>query len=298
MRALALAIALLCAAPAAAQDVAITFDDLPAHAALPTGATRVGVARDLLQALKAAGVRSATGFVNGVQTEREPGSAEILDLWRAAGHPLGNHAWSHPHLDNVGAEAFIADIARNEPVLAARMRGKTWKWFRYPFLGEGADPARRAAVRKHLAAHGYRVASVTLSFDDWAFNDPYARCTAKGDTAEVARLEQLYMDWARLSLEHGRNLARRLYGRDIPYVLLMHAGAFDARMLPRLLAFFRTEGVRFVSLDRAQRHPFYRADYRMLPSLTPLTLEAEAEKRGLVPPPRPWNPQVLADVCR
>lgn len=298
MRALALAIALLAAAPAAAQEVAITFDDLPAHAALPPGATRVGVARDLLQALKAAGVRSATGFVNGVQLEREPDSALVLDLWRKAGHPLGNHTWSHPHLDAVGADVFIADIARNEPILARRMRGEPWKWFRYPFLAEGSDLARRARVRDHLAAHGYRVASVTLSFDDWAFNDPYARCMTNGDAAEVARLEQLYMDWARLSLQHSRALARTLYGRDIPYVLLMHVGAFDARMLPRLLAFYRAEGVRFVSLDRAQRHPFYRADDRMLPSAAPLTLEAEAERRGLSSPPRAWDPQILAEVCR
>jgi hypothetical protein len=30
-------------------------------------------------------------------------------------------------------------------------------------------------------------------------------------------------------------MSEQLYNRDIPYVLLMHIGAFDARMLPRLL---------------------------------------------------------------
>jgi peptidoglycan/xylan/chitin deacetylase (PgdA/CDA1 family) len=298
LKALALAVALLGAGPAAAQQVAITFDDLPAHAKLPPGATRVGVVRELLTALKAAGVRSATGFVNGVQIEREPDSAAVLDLWREAGHPLGNHTWSHPHLDTVGAEAFAADIVRNEPVLAARMEGRSWKWFRYPFLAEGSEPTRRAQVRDHLAVRGYRVASVTLSFDDWAFNDPYARCMARGDEASVARLEQLFMDWTRLSLDRSRGLARQIYGRDVPYVLLMHAGAFDARMLPRLLAFYRAEGIRFVSLAEAERHPLYRADYEMKPSVGPLTLEAEAERRGLALSARPWNPQALSDVCR
>jgi peptidoglycan/xylan/chitin deacetylase (PgdA/CDA1 family) len=298
LRSLGVALALLWAGPTAAQQVAITFDDLPAHASLPPGETRIGVARDLLATLKAAGVRSATGFVNGVQAEREPGSEAVLDLWLKAGHPLGNHSWSHPHLDVVGAAAFTADIARNEPDLARRMAGRDWRWFRYPFLGEGAKPETRAEVRRYLAGRGYHVASVTLSFDDWAFNDPYARCMAKGDAGAVAGLERLYMDWARLSLERSRGLARTLYGRDIPYVLLMHAGAFDARMLPRLLAWYRAEGVRFVSLEQAERHPFYRADYKALPSDNPLSLEAEAERRGQPVPPRVWDPAVLDGLCR
>jgi peptidoglycan/xylan/chitin deacetylase (PgdA/CDA1 family) len=287
------ALALFWAAPAAAQEVAITFDDLPAHAALPPGVTRVDVARDLLKALKAAGVRSATGFVNGVQTQREPESAPVLDMWRKAGHPLGSHTWSHPNLDQVGAAAFEADIARNEPILQADTR-----WFRFPFLAEGAQPETRAEVRRYLAAHRYRVASVTLGFDDWAFNDPYARCVAKSDTAAIAELERLFMDWARLNLERSRGLARTLYRRDVPYVLLMHAGAFDARMLPRLLAWYRAEGVRFVSLDAAEKHPFYRADYLVLPSDAPLTLEAEAQRRGVAVDPRAWDPATLDAVCR
>jgi len=293
MRAIALALSLVWAGPAVGQQVAITFDDLPAHASLPPGETRVGVARDLLAALKAAGVRSATGFVNGVQIEREPGSEAVLDLWRQAGHPLGSHTWSHPNLDVVGAAAFEADIDRNEPVLRRDTR-----WFRFPFLAEGAKPEVRAEVRRYLAERNYRIASVTLGFDDWAFNDPFARCMAKADAAAVAELERLYMDWARLSLARSRGLARTLYGRDIPYVLLMHAGAFDARMLPRLLAWYRAEGVRFVGLEAVERHAFYRADYDATPSDQPLTLEAEAQRRGLTVEPRPWDPAALNGMCR
>lgn len=299
MRRLALLLAVLAWAGAArAQDIAITFDDLPAHARLPAGETRVEVVRRILVALKAADIASAHGFVNGVQVEREPASERALDLWREAGHPLANHTWSHPNLDTVGAEAFEADIARNEPALQARMDGADWKWFRYPFLAEGQAPGTRARVRRYLAAQGYRVASVTLSFDDWAFNDPFARCSAQGDAAAIADLERRYLDWARLSLAYSRNLSQILYGRDIPYVLLMHAGAFDARMLPRLLADYRAAGVRFVSLETAERDPFYRADREVLASDRPATLEAEMTHRGLPLPPRPWRAAELEGVCR
>jgi len=293
VRALLAAFLLALATPAAAQDIAVTFDDLPAHAGLPPGATRVGVAEDLLAALKAADVRSATGFVNGVQLQREPRSTPVLAMWRAAGHPLGNHTWSHVSLNQVGPAAFEAEVARNEDVLKGQAR-----WLRFPYLHEGATAEARAEVRRYLHERGYRIASVTLSFDDWAFNDPYARCVAKGDAAAIAALEEAYMDWARLSLARSRGLAKQLYGGDIPFVLLLHAGAFDARMLPRLLAFYRAEGLGFTGLEAAERHPFYRADREAAPSDAPLTLEAAAERRGLAVAPRPWDPATLTDVCR
>jgi len=294
VRTAALILALLWAGPACAQEVAITFDDLPAHSALPPGETRVEIVQRILDALRGAGVRSAHGFVNGGQVEREPASEPALAMWRKAGHPLGNHTWSHSNLNAVGAAAFEADIARNE----ARLDPREDRWFRFPFLAEGDAPETRAHVRRWLADRGYRIASVTLNFDDWAFNEPYARCVAKGDTAAVADLERRYLDRARQSLAYSRGLARTLYGRDIPYVLLMHVGAFDARMLPRLLEDYRGVGVRFVSLKAAARHPFYRADFKALPSATPTTLEAEMARRGLPVPLKPWSAQDLDSVCR
>jgi peptidoglycan/xylan/chitin deacetylase (PgdA/CDA1 family) len=289
---LAVLAAVAIAGVARAQDVAITVDDLPAHSALPPGVTRVDVARDVLAALKAARVRSVTGFINGVQLAREPQSAPVLQMWRDAGYPLANHTWTHLDLRRVGPEAFEADIARNEALL----RGQA-KWLRYPFLVEGDTSEARAHVRGWLKDHGYRVASVTLSFEDWAFNEPYARCLAKDDTATATQLEARYLSWAQASLAYEQALSRQLYGREVPLVLLMHLGAMDAKMLPRLLAQYRAAGVRFVSLQQAMADPVYAADREMLPADSPTTLEAEALRRGLPIPPKSWDLRML-DVCR
>ena len=80
-------------------------------------------------------------------------------------------------------------------------------------------------------------------------------------------------------------LSKALYGRDIPYVLLMHIGAFDARMLPRLLALYREEGFRFTTLPEAERDPAYAADVD--PSLPPepVGLVAKARAKGIAIPP-------------
>lgn len=289
---LALAAALL-AAPAAAQEVAITFDDLPAHSTLPPGETRVGVAARTIATLADAGAPPIYGFVNGVQIEREPASAPVLRLWRAAGNPLGNHTWSHLRLEDVGA--FEDDAARNEDLLAG-FTGD-WRWFRYPFLDEGKGEDR-AEARRFLAARGYKVASVTMSFDDYAWNEPYARCATRGDTAAIARLEASYLAAADASLTYSRNLSQRVVGRDIPYVLLMHIGAFDARMLPRLLDLYRQRGVRLVTLEAAMADPFYKADLASAATPAPTTLEDAARAKRLPLPAKGWDPGALAAVCR
>ncbi len=280
--------------------IALTFDDLPAHAPLPPGMTRIEVAGRLLAAFHDAGTGPVYGFVNGVQEEREPDSIGVLSLWRAAGHPLGNHTWSHMNLNTNSLADWEANLVRNEPLLEKHMAGQDWHWLRYPFLSEGETPDKHAAARKVLKARGYRIASVTMSFGDYAWNEPYARCMAKGDTAAVAAMEASYLKAAKDSLDFSRGLSVKLYGRDIPYVLLMHAGAFDARMMPRLLALYRDNGVTFVSLEEAERDKFYVADDKTEATAAPTTLEEAMKAKGLPLPSQAaaWGGADLDKMCR
>ena len=277
--------------------IAMTWDDLPAHSALPPGVTRTEVAADLLKAfaeVKAQGF----GFINGVHTEREPASTPVLKMWRDAGQPLGNHTWSHPNLANLTPEQFTAEIAQNEPMLKDLMGDKDWRWLRYPFLSEGDTPEKRLAVRAWLAANHYKIASVTMSFGDYAFNEPYARCVAKGDQAAIADLEKRFLDGAAAVADRSRAMAKTLYGKDIPYVLLMHAGAFDARMAPRLFRLYQDKGFGFTTLAKAEKHPFYKTDVD--PSLPPepTTLDNALKAKGLPVPPDPLDLKALESVCR
>lgn len=255
MRALFFAAA-LAAAPAASRDIAFTFDDLPAHSALPPGVTRLQVARDTISALKAAGVPQVYGFINGVKLIQEPGTDAVLKAWRAAGFPLGNHGWAHLGLSKIDEATFQSELLQNQPILRSLSGRTDWRWFRFPFLDEAyADPAKRAASRAWLAQHGYRIAAVTASFGDYAFNEPYARCVAKGDQAAIRELEQAYLDAASDSIRLSETEGKAQFGRIPPDILLMHLGAFDAHMLPRLLALYKANGFRFVTLDIAAKDP-------------------------------------------
>jgi peptidoglycan/xylan/chitin deacetylase (PgdA/CDA1 family) len=283
-----------------AQEIAFTFDDLPAHASLPPGQTRLEVAQSLIASLKAAGLPPVYGFVNGVREDQEPASRSVLPAWRAAGFPLGDHTWSHMNFATHTLAEFEANIELNRPVLEREMGDGDWRWFRFPFLSEGDTAEKRAGIRTYLAGQGYRVAQVTMSFGDYAFNDPYARCVAKGDQAAIAKLEHDYLAAAAESAAFSRGLSHALYGRDIPYVLLMHAGAFDARMLPRLLALYRSEGFGFVTLPEAERDPAYRIDVDLRSPDGPDTLEETMKARSLPLPARPeaFDLDSLDAVCR
>jgi peptidoglycan/xylan/chitin deacetylase (PgdA/CDA1 family) len=283
---------------AEAQQIAFTWDDLPSHSALPPGETRVEIGRKIVSAMKDAHMPRAYGFVNGVRTEEEPLSTPVLREWRDAGLPLGNHAWSHMNLDQRSLADWETDVLRNEPVLQSYMGSADWHWLRYPYLAEGDTAEKRDAARKFLAEHGYKIAAVTMSFADYLYNEPYARCVAMNDAAGIAQLEKGYLDAADAYLSYSRAMSKALYGRDIPYVLLMHVGAMDARLLPRSLQLYRERGVTFVSLQDAEKDSFYRNDLDLSLPATPDTLEQAMHGRGLPPPIRPHLDLDLNTVCR
>lgn len=279
---------LVFAAPAlAAPEVAFTFDDLPVHSVLPPGMTRVDIARTMIAALKAARMPPAYGFVNGVGTASEPQSAPVLDLWRAAGNPLGNHTWSHPGLTKLTLPEFEDEIVRNEPLLSEL--GGDWHWFRYPFLDEGDTPEKRTEIRSFLAGRGYRIATVTMLFGDWQYSDVYARCLSKrgNDRPEIAILQRAYLKAAANYIDYYRGLSKTLYGRDIPYVLLLHIGAFEAKTLPQLIALYRRKGFKFVTLQQAEADPYYRPFTDPAQPAPPKDFEQAMLAHGLTPPPAP-----------
>lgn len=293
---------LLSAAPALpaapGPRVALTFDDLPAHGPLPLGASRIEIASKILAALRAAGVPPTYGFVNAQTIEREPGDIAVIEAWRAAGQPLGNHTWSHMNLNSHSMEEFEADIIHDEALLAKSMKDEDWHWFRFPFLAEGDTPAKKAGAKAFLGAHGYRVAAVTMSFGDYLFTEPYARCKAKNDAKALSALGDTFLSAADESISYYRGLSRALYGRDIPYVLLLHVGALDAEMLPQLLKLYRSRGFTFVSLGDAESDEFYAGSTNLKMPPGADNLEEAMEERGLPLPARLSVELLLDALCR
>ncbi|HEV2575843.1 MAG TPA: polysaccharide deacetylase family protein [Acidobacteriaceae bacterium] len=241
-------------------QVAFTFDDLPAHGPLPPGMARPAVVHSIVDTLKREKMPPVYGFVNGFRVAQYPYQIHILEAWRAAGNPLGNHTWSHPEFDKVTVAQYEANIVRNEPLLRKLARASEWHWFRFPYLEEGSTVEKREELRAWLSQHGYRIAEVSMDFQDYNWNDSYARCAAKHNDAAIQSLHDSYLGAADESIKVYRGIAQQLYQRDVPYVLLLHVGAFDARMLPELIALFRARGFTFVTLEQAMADPIYSFD--------------------------------------
>ena len=243
-----------------AQKVAITFDDLPLNGELPAGVTRVEIARDTLAVLKARHVPAAYGFVNARKLEGNPDAAEALKIWAAA-EPVGNHTYAHMDLNANAAEAFEREIEENEPALELlAAKDANWRWLRYPFLREGDTVEKRRAVRAYLKARQYRVAQVTLDWEDYLWNTAYARCVTKKDAASIASLRSSYLKYAAAYLDSGREMAKLVFGRETNHVLLLHLGAFSSTILPDVLDLLEKKEFTLVTLEEAESDPAYETD--------------------------------------
>lgn len=284
---------------ASAQEVALTFDDLPRHGALPPGVTRVDIARSLVEALKAGGVPTTHGFMNAQRMEEDSTGEEVLRVWLDGGFPLASHAYSHMNFHANSAEDFKQDIDRNEPALQSLMGDRNWHWFRYPFLREGDTLEKRREIRAYLKSKGYRTAQVTLDFEDYLWNGPYARCMAQGDAAGVEELKASYLEVATEYIRLGQELSQLIYGRDVKHTMLLHTGAFNALMLPALLDLLDELNFRVVTLEESHGDVAYESDPDIATERGETLLEQMMIARDLEFPEFTEKPyDILRNLCR
>ncbi len=279
--------------------VTLTFDDLPAAGSLPPGMDRTQILTKLADELKANRLEGTYGFVNAVDLTGDADAQNALHIWLDAGMNIGNHTWSHVLLTESTEEAFEQEIAKDEPALESFAQVRDWRWFRYPALLEGESIAKRRAVLSYLTAHHYRVARVTLDFQDDEWNDPYARCVAQNNAEAIQWLKQSYMDSAVEYIRAGREEQLVVFGHEIPNVLLLHATAFTTLMLPDLMTLLRREGFVFDGLADVESNPIYKRDPHAAfaddGTLTNLFMDAKHLK---YPPVKPIPEERLNSICQ
>lgn len=287
------------AAAAQAPAVAVTFDDLP-FAAVPADddATLHDMTARLLRQLQAEQV-PAVGFVNEAKLARDgqpdPARVGLLRNWVQAGFELGNHTHSHLSLNTTPLGAFEADLLRGETVTRPLLQGegRALRWFRHPFLHRGRTADVRAAFEDFLAAHGYRVAPVTVNNADWLFAAAHSRALASGDRDAAQRIAAAYVPYMDAVFARAERLALDLFGRPIPHVLLLHANALNAHRFGALAALLKQRGYRFVSLDEALQDSAYATPLGLDGIDGESWLEGWARHAGLRPPKPPPVPDFV-----
>ncbi len=101
---------------------------------------------------------------------------------------------------------------------------------------------------------------VTDEFEDWAWNDPYARCKNKDDHKSILRLTESYAKAASDRFLRDGEVLNAIYHRPVTRILLLHIGAFDAQMLPIILKMYKKKGVEFIPLSEAVKDSIYDED--------------------------------------
>src|SRR5437899_1385946 len=242
------------AAPAAAESVAVTFDDLPTMALTGSLGYTTTTTRRLLAGLVRQRIR-ATGFVNENKLEGSDHARRValLSRWLNAGMDLGNHSYSHLSLTNTPLAVYIGDVGKGERVTRVLLaaRGRRPRWYRHPYLETGSTPETRQGFEAWLSHHGYRVAPVTMENADWVFALPYDDAVLRGDAAQAEHVRQAYLAFTAQSVAWYRQAAVDLFGRRPSLVLLLHASRLNADCIDRLAELLRADGLKPVSLDRA-----------------------------------------------
>jgi peptidoglycan-N-acetylglucosamine deacetylase len=249
--------------------VAVTFDDLPAT---PAGVVANDVAslqeltRKLLSAVRKHSV-PAVGFVNEGKLfveGRGPGDVDgrigLLRMWLDAGLELGNHTYSHRDLNTMPLDQFQADVLRGETVTRGLLKRKAQRlrYFRHPFLHVGSDLKVRRAFEVFLSSHGYTVAPVTVDNDEFVYAAAYARALRRGNAADAVRIADDYLGYMEQVFTFFEDVSRRVTGREIPQILLLHANTLNADRFDALAEALRRRGYRFVSVAQALEDPVYR----------------------------------------
>ncbi len=248
------------------REVAITVDDLPG--ALPGNDFAYGDLKELqkinhgIPGILKAHHAWAIGFVNErklqVPGERDSRAA-LLQSWLDDGLFLGNHTYSHADFSITPLQEYEDETIRGEVVTGALLKAMGAKelYFRHPYLDTGMSLDVKNAFDAFLKARGYIIAPVTIEDADYVFNDALAHAYETKDKKLAAKAKKEYLEYVDTVFNYAESESAKLFGRQIPQVLLIHDNALNTECLDALLTKLEERGYKFISLQEAMTDPAY-----------------------------------------
>jgi peptidoglycan/xylan/chitin deacetylase (PgdA/CDA1 family) len=242
-------------------EIAVTIDDFNVNAETPLMNPDARNA-EMLATLRASRLQAAV-FVAGKWIDNLEGKRRLAQ-WSEAGHILANHSYSHWHYPSVDFEAFSADVLRAETVIAQHPTFR--KWFRFPYLKEGATIEHRDRMRAFLKANGYHMGYVTVDASDWAIDARLRKRLSENPHAPLDPYRNFYVEhiWERTQFYDG--LARQVLNRPVRHTLLIHHNLLNALFLPDLLQMYAQRGWRVIDAEAAFTDPVFATEPDILPA--------------------------------
>ena len=240
---------------------AMTVDDLPHwnEYPYPAGHSARSVTDALISVFARHRVHGVYAFANSARFADDADYRRIIDDWVAAGHHIGNHTHSHPILHLVDIDSYLADIEQADQELAPWIARAPSRFFRYTWNIRGEDETKFDAVRTRLEALEYRPAECSAMFFEWDWDLAYVKCLERGDHSGIEFLRQSFLEFAPRQLAHDDAGMRRVFGRAVPHILLLHNLSFVELVLDELLAVLASAGVKYIPLEEASADEAYGA---------------------------------------
>jgi len=276
--------AAMTAQPGNQRTIAITIDDLPCAGGCRSLAEMQSITARTLDALR--GVHT-TAFVNESQLQirgERDARVSLLEQWLAAGHDLGNHTYAHPSPNRVSVEAYETDILKGEVVLRSLLPDRKRFYFRHPFTHTGPDVAYKTRLESFLDRTGYDIAPFTIENSDYVWALVHRRAVERKDQAMADRAKREYLEHLDVALAFAEQASVKMFQREIPQVLLIHANLLHAETMPDLLALLRRRGYRVVTLTEALRDPAYSTPDRFVGRFGPSWLHRWSVALGVENP--------------
>ena len=263
LAALVLSLCFPVAAQVTSRKIAVTIDDLPVVSTRRDLKNRQEITQKLLAHLKKANV-PAIGFVNEnklyADDKRDEAQVDLLRQWINGGLELGNHTFSHRSLNAISLEEFESDLLKGETITKELLakKGKTLRYFRHPFLHTGLSMEVKAPFNAFLAKHGYTIAPVTIDNSDYIFSAAYDKGFDAGDKELMKKVGEAYTPYMEAKIDYWERQSKRLFGREIPQTLLIHANFINSDYFDDLAEMFSRRGYKFVTLEEALKDEAYR----------------------------------------
>ena len=133
-------------------------------------------------------------------------------------------------------------------------------YFRHPFLHVGLDKEKHDALRSFLHEHDYIEAPVSIDNDDYIFAYAYSKAMVKKDTPLIKQIGSDYVDYMEKKLLFFEGQSKKLLGRNVKHILLLHANTINADYLDELAERYKSHGYSFISMTEALKDNAYQKE--------------------------------------
>ena len=246
--------------------ICITVDDLPiVNYGITDSSYQKLLITNLIVSLNKNNI-PAIGFIIGKKLNDESGTGylqkELLLNWIEHGLEIGNHTYSHNDFNTKSCKEYGQDILNGEAIIKKILgnKYKSMKYFRHPYLHTGNTKEKSDSLNSFLTAHGYRAAPVTIDNDEYLFAVAYQKANFQKNKELMFKIGHDYINYMEKKLKYYEAESRKLFGRNINHILLLHANLLNSEYLDLLATMLKKNGYDFIDMDTALIDDAYRTE--------------------------------------